>query len=198
MKCWNAAKMTPSSSGDERCAPQWPLPWPLWLTSLAAMTLLMTVWRKSFSPATLGEKREMFSCLWRMASSNASLEFTHDRQHANGEEKRREREKKSSIHREPDKSGHEKKRWMKKARGRERGKTPNSDTDTMTGTKAILLANSNAGWVTGETQRDAVISEIPSSHTNTDEAAASIKTQILLSCLNNDQTSQTHDTELQQ
>lgn len=46
---------------------------------------------------------------------------------------------------------------MKKARGREGGKTPNSDTDTMTGTKAILLANSNAGWVTGETQRDAVI-----------------------------------------
>ena len=34
------------------------VPWPLWLTSLAAMTLLMTVWRKSFSPATLGEGRD--------------------------------------------------------------------------------------------------------------------------------------------
>ncbi len=93
IKSWNDAKMTQSSSGDERCSLQWPLPWPLWLTSLAAMTLLMTVWRKSFSPATLGEKREMFSCLWRMASSNASLEFTYDRQHANGEEREREREK---------------------------------------------------------------------------------------------------------
>ncbi|XP_073684048.1 dedicator of cytokinesis protein 1-like [Garra rufa] len=58
-----------------------------------AMTLLMTAWRKSFSPATLGEKREMFSCLWRMASSNASLEFTRDRQHANGKERQRERER---------------------------------------------------------------------------------------------------------
>lgn len=53
------------------------IPCPLWLTSLAAMTLLMTVWRKSFSPATLGEKRDdMFSGLCRMASSNASLEGT--------------------------------------------------------------------------------------------------------------------------
>ena len=53
------------------------IPWPLWLTSLAAMTLFITVWRKSFSPATLGEKRDdMFSGLCRMASSNASLEGT--------------------------------------------------------------------------------------------------------------------------
>ena len=42
--------------------------------------MLMTVWRKSFSPATLGEKREMFSCLWRMASSNASLQYAHNGQ----------------------------------------------------------------------------------------------------------------------
>lgn len=41
------------------------------------MTLFITVWRKSFSPATLGEKRDdMFSGLCRMASSNASLEGT--------------------------------------------------------------------------------------------------------------------------
>lgn len=52
----------------------------------------------------------------------------------------------------------------------------------MTGTKAILLANSNAGWVTGETQRD--FQKSPSSHPNTDEATASIKTQNLMSCLN--------------
>lgn len=53
------------------------VPWPLWLTSLAAMTLFMTVCRKSFSPATLGEKRDdMLSGLCRVASSNASLEGT--------------------------------------------------------------------------------------------------------------------------
>lgn len=39
----------------------------------------------------------------------------------------------------------------------ERRKTPNGDTNTMTGQKAILLANSCAGWMTGETKRDAVI-----------------------------------------
>lgn len=58
------------------------VPWPLWLTSLAVITLWMTVWRKSFSPATLGEKdeKEMFSHLWRMASSNACLQYAHIRQ----------------------------------------------------------------------------------------------------------------------
>lgn len=145
---------------------QWPLPWPLWLTSLAAMTLLITVWRKSFSPATLGEKREMFSCLWRMASSNASLEFTRDRQHANGEKRERERRKEEKKKRRVvatesqvrvDMSRRKReKRWMKKARGRE-GRHQTVIQIPWQGQKPFLLANSNAGWVTGETQRDAVI-----------------------------------------
>lgn len=83
---------------------RWPLPWPLWLTSLATMTLLMTVWRKSFSPATLGEKREMFSCLWRMASSNASLEFTRDRQHTNGKRRREEEKTRRRVATESERS----------------------------------------------------------------------------------------------
>lgn len=70
-------KAAPHKANQERY-----LPWPLWLTSLAAITLFITVCRKSFSPATLGEKRDdMFSCLCRMASSNASLEDAHDDQH---------------------------------------------------------------------------------------------------------------------
>lgn len=71
---------TNSTSSDSAFSP-----WPLWLTSLAVMTLLMTVCRKSLSPATLGEKREMFSCRsWRMASSNASLQYVHARTHRHG------------------------------------------------------------------------------------------------------------------
>lgn len=61
------------------------IPWPLWFTSLAAMTLLMTVCRKSLSPATLGEKRDdRLSGLWRMTSSKASLEGAHHRHHHRG------------------------------------------------------------------------------------------------------------------
>lgn len=124
---------------------RWPLPWPLWLTSLATMTLLMTVWRKSFSPATLGEKREMFSCLWRMASSNASLEFTRDRQHTNGKRRRVATESERSVNmsrREMD------------DREREKENTKRVIQIPWQGHKAMLLANSCVGWVTGETQRD--------------------------------------------
>lgn len=47
--------------------------------------MLMTVCRKSLSPATLGEKREMFRCRsWRMASSNACLQYVHAHMHTGG------------------------------------------------------------------------------------------------------------------
>ena len=63
--------------------------------------MLMTVWRKSFSPATLGEKREMFSCLWRMASSSASLEYAHNRPtHHEGRKSRRTSQKEREKERE--------------------------------------------------------------------------------------------------
>ncbi len=171
----------------------WPLwqRWPCWWRSGGSRSRLPPWVKNGRCSAACGE--------WRhptLAWSSHTTGNTPTGKRKEEKERRRVVSTESQIR--VDMSRKEKKRWMKKARGRERGKTPNSDTDTMTGTKAILLANSNAGWVTGETQRDAVISEIPSSHTNTDEAAASIKTQILLSCLNNDQTSQTHDTELQQ
>ena len=135
------------------------VPWPLWLTSLAVITLLMTVWRKSFSPATLGEKREMFSCLWRMASSNASLQYAHNGQtpqrrrdggrgrtrgksrwrRKRGRRRRRRRRRRSGAG-EPQSDGCEEGSGMRE-RERERERethTPKSDANTVTDTKPLV------------------------------------------------------------
>jgi len=90
--------------------------------------LLMTVWRKSFSPATLGEKREMFSCLWRMASSNASLQYAHNRQTP---QRRRD-----GGEGEPQSDGCEVGSGVKERR-RNRD-TPKKDANTVTDTKPLV------------------------------------------------------------
>lgn len=109
--------------------------------------MLMTVWRKSFSPATLGEKREMFSCLWRMASSNASLQYAHNgqtpqRRRDGGRERRRGRRRwrrktrRRSGAGEPQSDGCEEGSGM---RERERDThTPKSDANTVTDTKPLV------------------------------------------------------------
>lgn len=126
------------------------VPWPLWLTSLAVITLLMTVWRKSLSPATLGEKREMFSCLWRMASSNASLQYVHNGQNTT-EKKRWRKEEDTREGRGCEKRGGMRER--DRGRGRHR-----SVTRIPWQTQGRLLAvNSGAGGVMTGTNREIIV-----------------------------------------
>lgn len=132
------------------------VPWPLWLTSLAVITLLMTVCRKSFSPATLGEKREMFSCLWRMASSNASLQYAHNRQTPGRwkkmEGRKKERKRSRAGGSTNDKYGDTRGGGeMKEEKGWERQE---GDANTMADTSRMLAVNNETGWAKKETRKN--------------------------------------------
>lgn len=65
-------------TGEQAVCERFILPWPLWLTSRVAMTLLKTAVSGSFSPMTRdGMSGDMMSCLWRMYVSMAILGEKH-------------------------------------------------------------------------------------------------------------------------
>lgn len=123
------------------------------------MTLLITVWRKSFSPATLGEKREMFNCLWRMASSNASLQHVHNGQ--NTTERTRWRKEKRKAEEEwgaSESNGCERRGGMRERerggrRGRKEGRHQSVIRIPWQTQSRLLAVNSEAGWATTGTNK---------------------------------------------